>query len=660
MKAGALKERIEKANKGLTCFEKGRLVSSIFGSMVNRIVKKADEAMDGLMILPGTGAKLFFVGSPTNWLDNPTGNPEYTFQLNRMVFIKTLSEAFSITGDEKYAQKAISELLGWIRTVKRPEMKDENGLFITGNFDGPDSKAWRALETGIRCYRTWPVIIEQLVYSKHFTNEVLETLLGSISMHLEVLYNISPILWPKADHNHYLMENLGLYTMAVMFPELDRDGTYRRHAANELKRCMKAQCTKEGGQIEGCPSYHNGCVYWFSLKNNVEERYGIKSDPEYTSGIFRMFDHSLHATRNMGGNIPWGDSHTKPVETCSVAAVGAYLATGDPLFLQKALYMSSLEIIENDLSDNLFRMPDLRRLEKDYPGITNNPVRPDLPLLHYAAALDQVYARTGWDKEDMTFMTACRTPVQNMHAHIDPCSFDLSAYGDVLVADPGIYTYKAGPERYRFKSTLSHSCVSVNGRDAWEYKGPWEYGEQKEGKVVSVTQEGGMIRIVERHENYFPVTITRVFHIIGRDILILDIAENMKEGDEAYISFHFDTRKLEISDSLHVSTKKESNAEMDMAFSSSGPYIVENGKISESNDTWRDSTILRLIRKGCNGGMVNASLLLPRRRTDERREAAVSVIMKDKDDFEIVFEIDGKKSSVAYCGKGLQDEYSDN
>lgn len=647
-----LRKRIETANKGLTCFEKGRLVSSIFGNMAGRIVKKADEAMENLMILPGTGAKLFFVGNPTNWLDNPTGNPEYTFQLNRMVFIKTLAEAFSITGDEKYAQKAISELLGWIENVKRPEMKDGNGLFLPGNFDGPDSRAWRALETGIRCYRTWPVIIEQLVYSKHFTAGVLEVLHESIGMHMEVLYHISPILWPKADHNHYLMENLGLYTMAVMFPELDRNGTYRRHAVHELKRCMDAQCTPEGGQIEGCPSYHNGCVYWFSLKNNVEERYGISPDPEYTAKIFRMFDHSLHASRNKGGNIPWGDSHTIPVETCSVAAVGAYLATGDPLFLQKALYMTSLEIIENDLSDNIFRMPDLKRLEKDYPMIANNPVKPDLPLLHYAAALDQVYVRTGWERKDMTFMTACRTPVQNMHAHIDPCSFDLSAYGDVLVADPGIYTYKPGPERYRFKSTLSHSCVSINGRDAWEYRGPWEYGEQKKGNVVSVTQEDGMTRIVERHDNYSPVTITRVFYLIGKDVLILDIADNMSEEDEAYITFHLDTQKLEILDSSHVSTKKESQAELDMAFSTQGPYMVENGKISESNDTWRDSTLLRLIRKGCNGRLVNASLLLPRKGSAERRKASVSVILQDKDAIEIVFETDGNKYSVVYSGQG--------
>lgn len=652
MNVDDLQKRIKKANKGLTCFEKGRLISSIFGNMAQRIIKKADEAMQNLMILPGTGGELFFVGNPTNWLDNPTGNPEYTFQLNRMIFIKTLSEAFSITMDEKYSRKAISELIGWIHTVKRPRLNDVNGLFIPNNFDGPDSGAWRALEAGIRCYRTWPIIIEQLAYSRYFTQEILETILDSIRMHLEVLYNISPLLWPKADHNHYIMENLGLYTMSIMFPELDPHKTYRMHADKELKRCIEVQCTEEGGQIEGCPSYHNGCVYWFSLKNNVEERYGIKTDPEYTAKILKMFDHSLHATRNIGGNIPWGDSHTTPVETCSVAAIGVYLATGHPQFLQKALYMTSKEIIENDLSDNLFRMQDLKRLENDYPVILNNPIEPDLPLLHYAMALNQVYARTGWNKDDMTFMTACRTPVQNKHAHIDPCSFDLSAYGDVLVADPGIYTYMAGPERYRFKSTMFHSCLSINGRDAWEYKGPWEYGEQRRGKIVSVTREDGIIKIVETHENYFPVIVTRVFYLMDRDVLILDIAENMAEADEAYINFHLDTKKIEIIDSSHVSTKKESKAELDMVFSTSGPYIIESGKISDCNDKWRDSTILRLKRKGQNGSLVQATLLLTRRRTEQRRLSTISTIMKDANTIEVNFEINGRNVSIRYNKQG--------
>ena len=653
MELDCLRERIKKANRGLTGLEKGTVISSSFGDISKRIISKANEALENLIVLPGTGAKPFFVGSPISWLDNPTGNPEYTFQLNRMVSIKNLSEAFSITKDEKYAIKAISELIGWIENVKCPQLKNEKGDFIIKNFDGPESRAWRALEVGIRCYRTWPVIIEQLVYSSFFTSDVLEKIVSSIRTHLEILYNISPLLWPNADHNHYIMENLGLYSMAAMFPQLDPDKTYLDHASKQLKRSIEVQCTAEGGQIEGCPSYHNGSVYWFSLKNNIEERYSIEIDPEYTKKLDNMFNHSLHASRCMGGNIPWGDSHTTPVETCSVAAIGLYLATGKIKPLQNALYMASKEILDNDLAESIFRVIDPKRLEKDYLDVLRAPLKPNLPLVHYASSLDQVFIRTGWEKDDMTFMTACRTPVKNMHAHIDPCSFDLSAYNDVLIADPGVYTYKAGEERYRFKSTMFHSCVSINAKDAWEYKGPWKYGEQRKGNVLSVTKDEEIIKIVEKHENYLPIILTRVFYIIGPNIIILDIAENMRKNDKAYISFHLDSKKLEILDSSHVSTRKESNAELDMAFSSSAPFLIECAKISDRNDTWRDSTILRLVREGTNSTLMHASFLAPRKKNEKRKSISISTTFNSENKaVGIDFKLDGKKSSLVYKLEG--------
>jgi len=59
------------------------------------------------------------------------------------------------------------------------------------------------------------------------------------------------------------MENLGLLRLACTFPEFQASRQWQTHALRELERCAMAQLTEDGGQIEGCPSYHNGCVYWF-------------------------------------------------------------------------------------------------------------------------------------------------------------------------------------------------------------------------------------------------------------------------------------------------------------------------------------------------------------------------------------------------------------
>ena len=71
MELDCLRERIKKANRGLTGLEKGTIISSSFGDISRRIISKANEALENLIVLPGTGAKPFFVGSPISWLDNP-------------------------------------------------------------------------------------------------------------------------------------------------------------------------------------------------------------------------------------------------------------------------------------------------------------------------------------------------------------------------------------------------------------------------------------------------------------------------------------------------------------------------------------------------------------------------------------------------------------
>ena len=58
--------------------------------------------------------------------------------------------------------------------------------------------------------------------------------MNSLYEHARVLYLVAPILWPKADHNHYLMENDGLLYLACMFPEFKDADLWKQHALHEL------------------------------------------------------------------------------------------------------------------------------------------------------------------------------------------------------------------------------------------------------------------------------------------------------------------------------------------------------------------------------------------------------------------------------------------
>ena len=102
---------------------------------------------------------------------------------------------------------------------------------------------------------------------------------------------------------------------------------------------MEAQVDEQGAQIEGCPSYHNGCVFWFAMVMVYSRKYGFELPASYTERFAKMPLYALYATRPNGTNVPWGDTGTI-TGTAVKAAVCAYMGTGDVnwLFLLKDLF----------------------------------------------------------------------------------------------------------------------------------------------------------------------------------------------------------------------------------------------------------------------------------------------------------------------------------
>ena len=355
--------------------------------------------------------------------------------------MKTLAEAYSLTGNLNYAKKALDELENCIDTVPCPEIQDERGAYILEHFEG--LSPWRALEVGIRGYRTWPIVIELLAETPYFTEALLEKILINVYTHCQVLYHVSPRLWPKADHNHYLMENLGLMSFSCLFPEMKDSALFLAHSQKELERCIKQNHVPLcGGRIEGSPSYHNGCVFWFAMRIVFARKFHVDVSESYIQQLEKMFIHSVQATRACGGNFPWGDSHIAEKETMSLAAVSCYMAYAKSSYLETALYFYPVSTVLTDIRDNLWRIPEPEKLRDDMVQAQHSPVKPVFPCVAWQKDLDQVYLRTSWERDAISLMTGCRTPVQNLHAHIDAGGFDLTAYGDTLVTDPAIYTYK--------------------------------------------------------------------------------------------------------------------------------------------------------------------------------------------------------------------------
>jgi Heparinase II/III-like protein len=76
--------------------------------------------------------------------------------------------------------------------------------------------------------------------------------------------------------------------------------------------------------------------------------------------------------------------------------------------------------------------------------------------------------RSDWTSADAQHLIFDCGPLgEGNHGHFDALSFELAAFGNALIVDPGRYTYSESGEdrnwRVHFRSTAAHNTVSVDG-----------------------------------------------------------------------------------------------------------------------------------------------------------------------------------------------------
>ena len=547
------------------------------------ILLAADQALAGLHILPGTGAAPYFAGDPIRWTQNSVGDAEYVWVLNRMNHWKTLGQATLLTGDRRYGQKILSEWLHWIECCPPPDLSESN-WWDTLHSVTP----WRCLEVGIRSFDSWYVTLNYLSAAEMLTPDILAPIVGSIEAHGRILNEFSPQIWPNANHNHFLMEMLGLLSIACRYSHLPQASAWRETACRSLERCMETQMTAEGGQIEGCPHYHNACVDFFNRALGLARQYGIKFSEGFRAGHQRSIEYTLHSTRPTGRGIPWGDSDPdlRPIP----AAFGAYQATGDLDPLRILNRLVGPETMTRCLHDFIWEEPEIDEIRA---SISAPPTRLPNPI-RWHRALEQATVRSGWDADALSIFLACRTPVDNGHAHIDPGSFDLCALGKVLIVDPGRFTYREGSGRYEFKRAASHTMLLVDEGDPFEYRGSWGFGPQREGRVADVTTGTGWVRIVAQHENYYPTIHRRTMFAVGaRCVVLVDEVTGLQPTQTVQLYFHIDSTTLAWKENPGIAQTNDPHANVAILGPDGLKCSLLPGRISEQLDVTRPSTRLR-------------------------------------------------------------------
>lgn len=598
-----LKQREKQFQRGETFRERGEIIRREFPEIYKKNMEKAEKNLKGMTILPGS-SEYHFIGNPVKWRENIYDYDEYTYQLNRMVHWRTMAEAYSFTGDERFAKKILEEFYQWIQECPCQPLYTSDGNLAVDDFGGCkcNQGIWRSLEIGIRMYRTWPYIIHHLTDSGFIDEHFMEVYLRSVYEHARVLYLVTPIIWPNADHNHYLMENNGLLYLACMFPEFKEAEIWKAHALKEMERSILAQVTEGGGQIEGCASYHNGSTYWFALPVLLAEQYGFEVSEHYQEMLKKMLVYSVHATRPCGGNSSWGDSNTY-TGTLSMGAFCYYLAFKDSTYMKHAVYYYGLDALMAQMAEQIWEVPDLPDLSNQLKGLKQRCCPPEMDHINWQKGLKQAFLRTDWSRDALYVMFGCRTPVQNLHAHMDPAGFEFSAYGRTLLGDPGIYHYKNDEKRRNLKSAHWHNCLTLNHEDPWVYIASWAYGGQKPGDILNVAKDGRLLYAVGQHHNYEPAVHKRAVAIIdGKMLAVMDILEQAAADTSIQINFHMESPMVMANSEKSFAVTADDRANIGVYADKRLKPTLVPAKISMKPDAWHDTMIARFEAEHLEAG----------------------------------------------------------
>jgi len=342
---------------------------------------------------------------------------EWTWQLNRMSFWRTLGTAYRTTGDERYARAFADQLESWVRACPRP---DDNGNY--------EDSAWRTIEAGIRMGNTWPEAFHSFLRSPSFTDDHLILYMKSTIEHAEHLIGSQD---PPRHNNWVIIEMNGLYAAGVVFPEITRAQDWRAFALGRLAEEQQKQFLPDGFQFELTTGYHN--VSLSCICRAVELAMATNRQSELPDGMIagleKAFDVNLYMMAPNGFLPAFNDAGN-----LSVAPI-----------LKQAL--------------RFFPERDDYRWAATGGAEGRQPARTSVFFDHAGYAV----MRSGWDK-DATTLYFDNGPVGASHVHQDKLSIVLFADGRELLFDAGGGMYDNGPFRRYDISTFSHNTITVDGQ----------------------------------------------------------------------------------------------------------------------------------------------------------------------------------------------------
>ncbi len=365
------------------------------------------------------------------------------WELNRLHHLVTLGRAYALTKDERYTEEFIAQMMSWYEA--NPPRFGVNWTI--------------AMEAAIRAINIIAAL-QLFIVSPKITDEIIELILKMLLAHgrfiranLENSHRISS--------NHYLSDLLGLFVIGATQPHFKESAAWLKFSTAELSKEMLKQALADGVSFEASIGYHRLALEIFMLFFTLSKTLKIALPVEIPERLEAMFDFVRAYLKPDGTASIIGDADDgRILKFKERAAIDhSYLSSIAAVLFNAERFRTTDRIDEEAIwwfgEDGIKRFKSL-------------PITPHAPSSQAFTAA-QIYIQR---HESFYCIIDCGDNGINgrgSHAHCDALSFELCAYGQTFLRDPGTFVYTASKHwRHLFRSTAYHNTVRIDRKEQTE------------------------------------------------------------------------------------------------------------------------------------------------------------------------------------------------
>jgi hypothetical protein len=415
--------------------------------------------------------------------EQETGNVKQVWELSRHHHLTVLSAAWSLSGEDRYAEVVARQLRDWWR----------DNPFLSGVH-------WTSgIEIGIRLI-SW-VWIRRLLDRWPGAAELFEgndEAARQVYRHQQYLSAFRST--GSSANNHVIAEAAGQLAASCAFPWFPESSRWREGAAALLERQLERNTFPSGVNRELASEYH-GFVAELGLVAAVEAQAAgcALAEPTWRR-LCRMVDvaaalvdERLRPPRQGDGD----DGQVLVVDAPDRGRWSSLLAAGARLYGPLPWWpQTPPDDVRSTLLSGLAGAP------RPVPG--REQQRPShfadagLTVLRTPASEGpEIWCRCDGGPHGYLSIAA--------HAHADALSVEVRHAGVDVLADPGTYCYQGEREwRDYFRSTLAHNTLQLAGQDQSVAGGPFLWRQHAGSRVLraDVEPDDGTVSWSAQHDGY--------------------------------------------------------------------------------------------------------------------------------------------------------------